>query len=186
MTSFSCFLNETSNLQNHFEFKFDANKDNKLLQWKMCFRLWFKYWYFFTKWFAGNNGQSTAFQKLYIYNWNMRRIKESMLINSLNPSAEIDASKLLSPQKGLEIAECWKECNHMVRDMLKKATSKNTPKPPKRTQKQKSPQGKKNDTHHWLCLSPIMIFLYFHSLLQREDYCQWKQSWEEEALDLLL
>ena len=98
----------------------------------------------------GNNGQSTVFQKLYIfiYNWKLRRIKESMLINSLNPSAEIDASKLLSPEKGLEIAECWKECNHMVRDMLKKATSKNTPKPPKRTQKQKSPRGKKNDTHH--------------------------------------
>ena len=96
--------------------------------------------------FAGEQRPEYCFSKtlyIYIYNWKLRRIKESMLINSLNPSAEIDASKLLSPEKGLEIAECWKECNHMVRDMLKKATSKNTPKPPKRTQKQKSPRGKK-------------------------------------------
>ena len=56
--------------------------------------------------------------------WKLRRIKESIFLNSLNPSTEIDASKLMNPEKGMEMAECWKEFNPIVRDLLKKATSK--------------------------------------------------------------
>ena len=31
--------------------------------------------------------------------WKLRRIKESIFLNSLNPSTEIDASKLMNPEK---------------------------------------------------------------------------------------
>ena len=72
--------------------------------------------------------------------WKLRRIKESIFLNSLNPSTEIDASKLMNPEKGMEMAECWKEFNPIVRDLLKKATSKGTPKSPKRIQKRKLPR----------------------------------------------
>ena len=85
-----------------------------------------------------NNRTFLAVEK----DWKLRRIKESIFINSLNPSTEIDASKLMNPEKGMEIAECWKEFNPIVRNMLKKATSKYTPKPPKSTQKRNSPRGK--------------------------------------------
>ena len=74
-------------------------------------------------------------------NWKLRRIKESLYINSLNPSNEIDASKLMNPEKGMEIADCWKEFHPMVRAILKKATSKKAPKPPK-SQNRKNPSGR--------------------------------------------
>ena len=74
-------------------------------------------------------------------NWKLRRIKESLYINSLNPSTEIDASKLMNPEKVTEIADCWKEFHPMVRAILKKATSKKAPKPPK-SQNQKNPSGR--------------------------------------------
>ena len=43
--------------------------------------------------------------------WKRRRIKESIFLNSLNPSTEIDASKLMNPEKGMEfeMAECMLE-----------------------------------------------------------------------------
>ena len=84
-----------------------------------------------------NNRTFLAVEK----DWKLRRIKQSIFINSLNPSTEIAASKPKNPGKGMKIAECWKEFNPMVRDMEQKTTSKNTPKPLKRTQKCKSPQG---------------------------------------------
>jgi len=46
----------------------------------------------------------------------------------------------MNPEKGMEMAECWKEFNPIVRDLLKKATSKSTPKSPKKVQKRKLPQ----------------------------------------------
>ena len=85
-----------------------------------------------------NNRTFLAVEK----DWKLRRIKESIFINSLNPSTEIDASKLMNPEKGMEIAECWKEFNPIVRNMLKKDTSKYIPIPPKRTQKRKNPRLK--------------------------------------------
>jgi hypothetical protein len=83
-----------------------------------------------------NNRNFLAVEK----DWILRRIKESIFLNCLNPSTEIDASKLMNPEKGMEMAECWKEFNPVVRDLLKKATSKGTPKSPKRIQKQKIPE----------------------------------------------
>ena len=52
--------------------------------------------------------------------WKLRIIKESIFINSLNPQTEKYASKLINPEKGMEIAESWIEFNPMVRDMLKR------------------------------------------------------------------
>ena len=82
-----------------------------------------------------NNRTFLAFGK----DWKLR-IKESIFLNRLNPSTEIDASKLMNPEKGMEMAECWKEFNPIVRDLLKKATSEGTPKSPKRIQKRKLPR----------------------------------------------
>ena len=38
-----------------------------------------------------------------------RRIKVALYINSTNPLSEIDPTKLMNPEKGTEIAACWKE-----------------------------------------------------------------------------
>ena len=81
-----------------------------------------------------NNRTFLAVEK----DWKLRRIKESIFLNSLNPSTELDASKLMNPEKGMEMAECWKEFNPMVRDLFKKATSKSTPKSPKKVQSESS------------------------------------------------
>jgi len=40
----------------------------------------------------------------------------------------------------MEMAECWKEFNPIVRDLLKKATSKGTPKSPKEFKSESSPK----------------------------------------------
>ena len=50
-------------------------------------------------------------------NWKLRRIKESLYINSLNPSNEIDGSKLMNQEKGMEIADCWKEFHPMISEL---------------------------------------------------------------------
>ena len=52
------------------------------------------------------------------------RIEESLYTNSSDPSTEIDASKLMNPEKGTEIADCWKEFHLMIIAILKKAPSK--------------------------------------------------------------
>jgi len=59
--------------------------------------------------------------------WGRRRIKEALYINSINPSYEIDPTKLMNPEKGTEIAACWKEFHPEIRSILKKATTKNVP-----------------------------------------------------------
>ena len=48
-------------------------------------------------------------------------------MKSINPSFEIDATKLMNPEKGTEIAACWKEFHPEIRSILKKATAKNMP-----------------------------------------------------------
>jgi len=46
----------------------------------------------------------------------------------------------MNPEKGMEMAECWKEFNPIVRDLLKKSTSKDTPKSPKKSKSESSPE----------------------------------------------
>jgi len=60
--------------------------------------------------------------------WGRRRIKEALFINSINPSAEIDPTKLMNPEKGTEIAACWKEFHPEIRNIVKKAFAKNSEK----------------------------------------------------------
>ena len=38
--------------------------------------------------------------------WGSRRIKEALSINSINPSSEIDLTKLMNPEKETESASC--------------------------------------------------------------------------------
>ena len=86
--------------------------------------------------------------------WKLRRIKESIFLNSLNPSTEIDASKLMNPEKGMEMAECWKEFNPVVRDLLKKSTSKGTKKISEKNSKAKAPPRNRKITcaMYYVCL----------------------------------
>jgi hypothetical protein len=51
-----------------------------------------------------------------------------LYINSINPSSEIDPTKLMNPEKGTEIAACWKEFYPEIRSILKKTTAKSMPK----------------------------------------------------------
>ena len=41
-------------------------------------------------------------------NWKGRKIKEAIYINSLNPTARIDPSKLMNLEKGFELDPLWK------------------------------------------------------------------------------
>lgn len=70
--------------------------------------------------------------------WKLRKIKESIYINGVNPSTEIDATKLMNPEKGMEIAECWMEFNPVIRKILRKSTSKGSSKPIKTNQRRKN------------------------------------------------
>ena len=119
--------------------------------------------------------------------WKLRRIKESIFLNSLNPSTEIDASKLMNPEKGMEMAECWKEFNPIVRDLLKKATSKSTPKSPKKVQKRKLPR--KIGKWHTSCIMFVYRcdFSVFSFLVAKEKIIADENNLGKgEALDLLL
>jgi len=52
----------------------------------------------------------------------------------------------MNPEKGMEIADCWKEFHPMVRAILKKATSKKAPKPPK-SQNRKNPSRRTKEKY---------------------------------------
>ena len=95
----------------------------------------------------------------------------------------------MNPEKGMEMAECWKEFNPIVRDLLKKATSKGTPKSPKRIQKRKLPQleEQENGIRHLLCLSIVVIFSVFSFIVAKEKIIADENNLGKgEALDLLL
>ena len=112
-------------------------------------------------------------------NWKLRRIKESLYINSLNPSNEIDASKLMNPEKGMEIADCWKEFHLMVRAILKKATPKKSTKTSEKSKPEESQRAIKRKMTHVICYisQPLCLkYLYLHCfeflVAKRKDYCR--------------
>ena len=41
--------------------------------------------------------------------WRRRKIKEALYIDSINPHMEINLRKLMNPEKGTDISDCWKE-----------------------------------------------------------------------------
>ena len=41
--------------------------------------------------------------------WRRRKIKEALYIDSFNPQMEINPRKLMKPEKGKDIFDCWKE-----------------------------------------------------------------------------
>ena len=53
-------------------------------------------------------------------NWKGQKIKEAIYINSLNPTARIDPSKLMNLEKGFELDPIWSEFNPVFRDLVQK------------------------------------------------------------------
>ena len=53
-------------------------------------------------------------------NWKGRKIKEAIYMNSLNPTARIDPSKLMNLEKGFELDPIWSEFNPVFRDLVQK------------------------------------------------------------------
>ena len=51
-------------------------------------------------------------------NWKGRKIKESIYINSLNPTMKIDPSKLMNLEKGFDLDPIWSEFNPVFRNII--------------------------------------------------------------------
>ena len=64
--------------------------------------------------------KSTFWDKLKEINWKGRKIKESIYINSLNPTMKIDPSKLMNLEKGFDLDPIWSEFNPVFRDSIQK------------------------------------------------------------------
>ena len=51
--------------------------------------------------------------------WRSRKIKEALFINCLNPQKEVTGN-IMNLEKGLKIADCWKEFNQDIRKVFNK------------------------------------------------------------------
>jgi len=58
--------------------------------------------------------------------WRKRKIKEALFIDCINPRSNISPNNLMNLEKGIEIANCWKEFNpHLKKIFSKKIPHRN-------------------------------------------------------------
>ena len=83
--------------------------------------------------------------------WRRRKIKEALYIDSINRQMEINPRKLMNPEKGTDISDCWKEFYHHIRQTFETKTSQKKPlRSKQKTSRTKTNQRKYDITCQYL------------------------------------